>query len=302
MRILTLQRLEIFKTISATNSISEAARRLNLAQPTVSRHIRDFEAALKLGLFINESGRIKPTWEAHRLFEICEGTYERLRQVENAIAGIREGRGQTIRLMSVPSFFSFPFLAAALKRVIEEYPEIDVSMDVGSSANQIQSLREGNIDIGLAAEIPETPDLKISTIGHTKIVMIVSKNHPMADKEVFPISAVEKYPCIMPFTRAPVGKFIDQELAKHGISMKRLMTAVSPAIAPRLVEALGCCAISDSLTAVANPHIDIKAIPLSIDISVRVQAIQNAAAAKRTVDDLYIHSLRDSLSMLSNKP
>jgi hypothetical protein len=111
---------------------------------------------------------------------------------------------------------------------------------------------------------------------------------------------MEEYPCVMPFTRAPVGRFIDRELTKHGISAKRLMTAVSPAIVPRLAEALGCCGISDSLTAAASAHIDIKAIPLSVDISVRVQAIRNAGAANRAVDDLYIRSLRDSMLLLSN--
>lgn len=296
MRVLSLQRLEIFRTIYETNNISEAARRLKLAQPTVSRHLRDFEASLKLQLFTNEGGRIKPTWEAHRLFEECSGSFERLRQIELTIESIREGRGESLRLMSVPSFLASSILPFAIKNVLTAFPDIDVSIDVGNSRTQIQALRDGNIDIGLASGLGDVPGITVEMVGHDDILVVVAKNHPFAGKDVFPLSALEEYPCILPSTGAPIGAYISRKLDEFGVVPKRLMTAVSPAIVPGLVEELGCCAILDHLTANAFSHLEIEAIPLSVDLKFEVQVIQNAAAAEWAVANLYIRSLRAILS------
>ncbi|MEX1035298.1 MAG: LysR family transcriptional regulator [Sneathiella sp.] len=299
MRVLSLQRLEIFRTVYETNNISEAARRLKLAQPTVSRHLRDFEASLKMRLFSNQGGRIKPTWEAHRLFEECSGSFERLRQIESAIEAIRGGRGESLRLMSVPSFLASSILPFAIRTVLEAFPEIDVSIDVGNSTTQIQALRDGNIDIGVASGLGNVPGITVEKIGDDDILMVVARNHPMAGKDEFPLSALETYPCILPSVQAPIGGFIARKLEELGIKPKKLMTAVSPAIVPGLVEELDCCAVLDHLTANAFAHLEIVAIPLSVDLKFEVQAIRNASAADRAVVDLYIQSLKEVLSRKS---
>jgi DNA-binding transcriptional LysR family regulator len=299
MRVLSLQRLEIFRTVYETNNISEAARRLKLAQPTVSRHLRDFETSLKMSLFSNEGGRIKPTWEAHRLFEECSGSFERLRQIESAIEAIREGRGESLRLMSVPSFLASSILPFAIRKVLESFPEIDVSIDVGNSTTQIQALREGNIDAGVASGLGNVSGITVEKIGDDNIMMVVAKNHPMADKDVFPLSALETHPCILPSVRAPIGGFISRKLEELGVKPNRLLTAVSPAIVPGLVEELGCCAILDHLTVNAFSHLDLVAIPLSVDLKFEVQVIQNSSAADRAVVKLFIESLKDILARKS---
>ncbi|MZR30411.1 LysR family transcriptional regulator [Sneathiella litorea] len=300
MRVLSLQRLEIFRTIYETNNISEAARRLKLTQPTVSRHLRDFEASLQIQLFMNESGRIKPTWEAHRLFEECRGSFERLQQIENAISSIREGRGETLSLMSAPSFFASNLLPPAIRDILKAYPAIDVSVDVGNSATQLQALREGTIDIGLVSGLRNIPDIDIHVVGIDRIMVVVSEDHPMANAEVFPLEALEEYSCIMPSPRAPIGGQIARRFEELGVKTNKLMTAVSPAITPGLVQELNCCAILDHLTAAAFSHLSIKIVPLSIDLQFEVQVIESTGSPKRAVTDVYIQSLRQILKDITH--
>ena len=68
MRPLTLQRLEVFRAIHELGSITSAARELKLTQPTVSRHLRDLEAAIGLTLFEVDRGRLRPTADGDELF------------------------------------------------------------------------------------------------------------------------------------------------------------------------------------------------------------------------------------------
>lgn len=194
--------------------------------------------------------------------------------------------------------FGRPCKARGIK-VLKAYPAIDVSVDVGNSATQLQALREGTIDIGLVSGLRNIPDIDVHVVGIDRIMVVVSENHPMADAEVFPLEALEEYSCIMPSPRAPIGGQIARRFEELGIKTNKLMTAVSPAITPGLVQELNCCAILDHLTAAAFSHLSIKIIPLSIDLQFEVQVIESTGSPKRAVTDVYIQSLRKILANIT---
>jgi len=59
--MLDLNRLNVFIHVAATQSCSDAAKRLHLSQPTVSKHIQNLEAELNVKLFDREGAQLRIT-------------------------------------------------------------------------------------------------------------------------------------------------------------------------------------------------------------------------------------------------
>ncbi|HSR72516.1 MAG TPA: LysR family transcriptional regulator, partial [Kiloniellales bacterium] len=69
---LTLAQLETFCWIVRLGTFQAAARRQNLAQPTVSLRIRELEAALGTSLLRRRGRRVQPTAEGSALHQDAE--------------------------------------------------------------------------------------------------------------------------------------------------------------------------------------------------------------------------------------
>ena len=66
---LNFRQMEAFRALMSHGSATQAAEAMHISQPAVSRLIADFEAVLGVLLFAREHGRLKPTAEAHLLFQ-----------------------------------------------------------------------------------------------------------------------------------------------------------------------------------------------------------------------------------------
>jgi DNA-binding transcriptional LysR family regulator len=300
VKALSLQRLEIFEAIYEVNSISEAARRLGLAQPTVSRHLRYFEQALQLELFVTERGRLKPTWEAHRLYEECQGTFERVRQVEEAISALQQGQREHFRIMTRPSFATAAVVPEAVKSVLASRPNLRVTVDVGTSSVQLQALRNGNTDIGVAGALPPIPDMTLEPIGRSELMALVATDHPLAEASSFPLSALAAYPCILLSTNDPIGKLFHETVERQNIVPNEIITAGSPLVIPPMVETLGWCAIVDRLTVHTMGQPKLRIMPLEHKIGYDIQVIRNESSARRKVAEVFIQSLKEEIRRLNS--
>ncbi|MBO6826486.1 MAG: LysR family transcriptional regulator [Sneathiella sp.] len=300
MKVLTLQRIEIFKMIYETGSITEAAKRLGLAQPTVSRHLSYFESALKLKLFSNDRGRIKPTWEAHRLFRECDGMFERLRQIELAVHDLQTGENERFRMMVVPSMANMPILADALKNVLKKRPKVKLTVDVGSSHAQIEALREGHIELGVAGSATLHPDIEVDTIQKLQIVALVHRNHPLASKAFVEWHDFQDHYCVMMSNTGPIGNLIEKEFRSQGITPATNVEVMSPPLIPSFVRSLECCALVDSMTAkFMAEQMDLLTKPIKPSLTSNIHIIRRQSGPDRQMGRLIHQALKAEIERLA---
>lgn len=295
MRAFSIQRLEIFKTVYEVGSISEAARRLRLSQPTLSRHMRYFEDALKLRLFAIERGRLKPTFEAHRLYEECQGAFNQLMRAEMAVAGLRRGQDELLRIIVTPSLVSHPALERAVKRLLDQRPQTRVVIDLGGSVVQLRALREGEAELGLSAGLPVYPDIEATRLGRVQMVALVPHDHPLATSKRFPLSALGTHDCVLLSNQGPLGRWLMGRLESLGIEPKTRATVVSPTLIPGFVETLGCCGVLDSSTARLAAGRRLKVLPLEENVHFDLQAIRLAMSPERQSAGIFVAALRTLL-------
>lgn len=296
MRPLTLQRLEIFRAVYEEKSVSAAAKRLRLTQPTVSRHLRDFEAATGLELFSLTLGRLVPTPEADLLYGECVFLSEGAARIEASIEALRRGETQPLSVMSV-SLFVNDILPSALQATLLRLPALSLKVDIGLAAQQIRALRNGVADVGLVAgDIPEETGLKRQTVGRGRFVCILPREHPLAGAEFVSLEALRTTGIAINIPRGPLGRILLDRMEALNVPVGTTITAASLQLLPALAARMRACVVVDTFTAETFPHASTRIVPLAPDLSFGIYAVTLQSGGLGTAARTFIECLQERLA------
>jgi DNA-binding transcriptional LysR family regulator len=134
-----------FGAVVEAGSLSAAARKLGLSQPTLGRHIESLEQALGVSLFERTLGGLKPSETALRLYEPVAGATRALAEAELVAEGQSAALGGTVRLTAstVISHYVLPPMLAEIRR---EFPAVALELVPSDSAENLL-LREADIAV-----------------------------------------------------------------------------------------------------------------------------------------------------------
>jgi DNA-binding transcriptional LysR family regulator len=134
-----------FAAVVADGSLSAAARRLGLSQPTLGRHVEALEQALGVSLFERTLSGLKPTETALRLYEPVEQAQRALAAAAIMAEGAHADLAGTVRLTAstVVSNYVLPPLLVPIR---EEFPAIALEIAPSDSAENLL-MREADIAI-----------------------------------------------------------------------------------------------------------------------------------------------------------
>lgn len=296
MRSLTLQRLEVFRTVYEEMSVSAAARRLKLSQPTVSRHLRDFEAAIAMKLFELDKGRIIPTAEAEVLYTECMFLSEGAAKVEATIRALRRGEGQPLSVMTI-GLLAPEILPAAVEATLKTLPGLNLTLDAGAADVQIRALKDGRIDVGLAAgAIPPESGLTFQPIGRGYFVCLVPREHPLSDRARFPLSALREEGNWVKMPRRPIGALLEDALARAGVPPQGNITANSLLVMTGLAAQLRRCVVVDNFTAAAFKVPSMIAIPAEPLTEFTIFAVSRAGQTQRNATITFVANVEAALA------
>jgi len=155
VRELSLDRLRTLLAVADLGSFAAAARALHLAPPTVTLHVADLESRLGTRLLLRGRGAVTPTGTGAALIErarrLLAEADEALDAVRRQVAG-REGR---VRVGASTGAIAH-LLPQALDLLRQEQPGIDVQVAVLTSAETLQRIAAGTLDLGIIA-LPQAP-------------------------------------------------------------------------------------------------------------------------------------------------
>ncbi|MEN3943884.1 LysR substrate-binding domain-containing protein [Prosthecobacter sp. SYSU 5D2] len=149
----SIREIECFIAVAEELSFTRAARRLNLAQPPLSRHIRTLEEKIGAQLFSREPRRVALT-SAGSLF------YEETRSLPRLLARAgeiarRSAMGETARLrLGFVSAVMNDELVESFRRYRELYPAVQIMLQDLSPNEQLKAIAEGRLDGGFVGIVP----------------------------------------------------------------------------------------------------------------------------------------------------
>jgi DNA-binding transcriptional LysR family regulator len=150
-----------FLGVLKEGSLSGAARALDIAQPTVGRHIAALEKSLGLALFTRSRTGLMPTEAAQSLRGLAESMQSIAASFERAAASQGTGVRGTVRV-SCSDVIGVEVLPAIVTALREQYPMLTVELVL---TNRVQDLLRREADIAVRMARPRQELLVARSVG-----------------------------------------------------------------------------------------------------------------------------------------
>lgn len=224
---LDLRQLETFVEVSNLKSFSKAAKKLYIAQPTVTSHVQNLEKELGT-ILINRSGKNMTLTEAGDLLykyainiiNTCEMAKFQLASYKGEVQG-----HLNISSSSIPRKYILPNI---LKEFTLKYPNVTFSLINKDSKGVVRSILNGDSDFGIVGAKYQSKNLNYIEIIEDKLLLTTpnnskfpQKNYSYLDKDV-----ILKEKIIFREDGSGTRKLLERELEKNNIN-KELLNIVA---------------------------------------------------------------------------
>ncbi|MGY4098012.1 LysR family transcriptional regulator [Nocardia sp. R16R-3T] len=184
--------------IAEEGSISGAARRLNLTQPTLSRQLNKLERRVGTELFAREGRGLVPTAAGAAL--VRRATIV-LAEAEAALEDVRlaaEGRSGRLTVTFAGSGINGP-LGAVLGRVRRELPRVALRLEESFSDTEMSAgVLDGRFDIAVQRLPVRDARLTTQVWWHEPMTLFLPDGHPLAyGKDPAPLEALGQVPLVL---------------------------------------------------------------------------------------------------------
>lgn len=200
--------LRYFYEVAKTGSLASASERLHVAPSAISRQISGLEQVLNLPLFerhprgmvLNAAGEILAIHARHMQLDA-----ERVINELDALQGLCSGR---VRIAASPGLAN-EFLPPLIINFRNQHPGISFEVEVQMPATISQSLRAGDIDIGLQFSQAPAQDIKVEYRQSAPIHALMRPDHALADSKTVTLAAMKAYPLALPPVSTTIRQAID---------------------------------------------------------------------------------------------
>jgi DNA-binding transcriptional LysR family regulator len=216
-----IRRLEIFAKVAELGSFSRAAEALFLTQPTISEHVRALEDELGVQLLDRLGRGATPTRAgqlllgyAHRMLALSREAHQALERFQGRMSGELIVGGSTI-----PGEYVLPALIGQFKA---KYPDILISLLIGSTRQVSDWLEEGRVEVGVVGARPASRALESKELMADELVVVVPATHAWATRRMATLTDLQKEPMIVRERGSGSREALEHALHEAGLSLARL--------------------------------------------------------------------------------
>lgn len=200
---MTLTQLRYVITVAISGSMSEAARSLFIAQPSLSASIKELEAELGMELFRRTNRGISLTPEGEEFIGYARQVVEQYELMESKYIDQTTIKKKFSVSMQHYTFAVNAFMEMVKQFGMDEYEfavretrTFDVIEDVSSFKSEIGILYVNEFNRKVLEKMFKERDLEFHEMLKCHIYVYLSKNHPLAKKKRITMQELQNYPCL----------------------------------------------------------------------------------------------------------
>ncbi len=198
-----LRQLRQLAAVFECGSISAAAKKLHIQQPTLSRNMRAVERGVGVQLFDRTVKGIVPTVYGTALLQYQRALDSNLRNAASELDAIRGVPAAIIRI-GVGPIEGSAIASAAVTRYLERSPDAQISIREGLYATLHPALAAGELDLIIGSEpsavedVDSHPGMKLELLGHLRPAIVVRASHPLAKRRRVTLHDLQQARWIVP--------------------------------------------------------------------------------------------------------
>jgi DNA-binding transcriptional LysR family regulator len=262
---LKLRHLVLVVAIADQGSVLRAAEHLRLAQPAVTRSLREVEAVLGVELFTRGPRGMTPTMFGDAFVEHARAVLAELRRAGERISGLADGDVGTVTIgtLLAGSNVLLPRAIAALKR---DRPGITVIVQEATFDAQVPRLLDGEIDLilGRLNPIDDLRGLRQITLYGEPVRLVARRGHPARALPDLGLADLLAYPWVLPLEQTALRSELEQVFRGEGLELPgNLVECTSVLTVRTLVRDTDMVAALPEL--VARTDADIAPLPVPLE-------------------------------------
>ena len=232
--------------VADAGAITEAASRLNLTQPALTRRIQlleeEFDAELlsrsRKGAELTELGRL-----VEREARVLIDRYENLK---SEITSQQSVTGGTIRIGGGATAVSF-VLPDAIAEFQRDFPRVHFHVKEASSSEIASDVADGRLELGLVTQPVRTKGLEIQPLVDDHIVLIAAADNPLARSNLIQVADLDGQNFVGFEGGSAIRQIVDASLREAGIEINVVMELRSIPAIVRMVATTGSLAFVSQL-------------------------------------------------------
>ena len=238
-----LEQIEYFVRVAELGSFTRASRALNIAQPALSRKIRQLEVELRQNLLVR-NGRGATTTDAGKLLlEHGRGILHQVQRLREELGRVRGSLAGRVAIGLPPSIAKV--LTVTLTREFRaKLPQAALSISEGLSAAMQESLGNGRLDIALLYGAVPMPELEITHLFEEDLFLVQRKGQRV-QAEAVTLKEVTALPLIIPTRPNAIRILVESEMANINCRPNIALEIDGvPAILDLVLDGAGCAVLS----------------------------------------------------------
>jgi len=222
----SLNSLLVFHEVAKHRSFSKAAEGLFISQPAVTKHIKELERRVGMGLIQRRKGGFSLTEAGKIIFRYSHKISSHLMEMENVLGSLQKDHRGLLKIGTTESY-SRCLMPRLLSGFQAAYPAFKIALDVGNSDEIERNLLVYKNDLGLIGLTRTSSKLEAIPFLKEPLVLIVSPNHSLAKRKVVSLRELEGYPFIIRAKGSTTRRIVLQAFKDLEIRPSLLMEAGS---------------------------------------------------------------------------
>ena len=299
---MTLQQLKYVTTIANIGSISEAAKRLFVSQPSLTKAIKELEKEMGITIFDRTNKGITVSKEGERFLGYARQVLEQAALLEEQYKSQSGGKKQFSVSTQHYSFAVNAFVELLKGAEIDQY---DVSVretqtyeiidDVAHMKSEIGLLYYNDFNRPVLEKLIHTNELTFTELFTAHPHIFIGKTHPLAHKEVVSMDELEEYPYIS-FEQGDHNSFyFSEEIFSTVVRPKHIRVRDRASLFSLLLGLDGYTVSSGVIDKEVNGE-NIISVPLAEEGLMHIGYITNNKMQRSRLGQEYIHALEQYVS------
>ncbi len=280
-----LHHIALLQAVIKSQTLTEAANRLHISQPAVSKQIKQLQADLGFVLFERKGHRLVPSFETRSLLDQVDRVDASL-DVLNRLAGeLRTARKGHLQIGCIPSV-AIHLLPQVLGRYMEGQPDMRFSIHTGSTDHVMEWVETQQVDLGICLNLRALPNSHYTPLLGLRLACLMPAGHPLAHRDSLTPDDLKPYPVIT-VELSPSPLHIVQTAHFDEIFGPVRIRVDMAFVACRMVEAGLGVAVADSMTVLRAASASLTQRPLEHPFRAEIGTYTPSYRPRhRSVDDL----------------
>ena len=247
---MNLKQAQYVKTIAECGSITAAAKKLFVSQPSLSQMLRQLEQETGLPIFDRSTSPMRLTYAGEKYLYAAERILAANAELDSQLREIRHEHAGRLRL-GISVTRAMQVMPLVMPIFQQQYPNVSLQMTESGSANLEEMLRGGSIDLAFAALESTSPSLAYELLEQETIGVLAGRDAAITRQNpngtALPLEAFRRE-CFVSLTKGHSSRITQDKLfRKYGLTPSILLETDALEVGRRVALEAGACMLLPSI-------------------------------------------------------